>query len=63
VAVPYSSFDEWWEPYTLGVGPAGDHVARLDDAGRERLRARCAELLPGGAFTVAATAWTVVVKH
>ena len=63
VTVPYSSFDEWWEPYTLGVGPAGDHVAGLDDAGKERLRTRCAELLPSGAFTVAATAWTVVMEH
>ena len=63
VTVPYSSFEEWWEPYTLGVGPAGDHVKRLDDDARAALRTRCAELLPDGPFTVAATAWTVVVKH
>lgn len=62
VTVPYTGFDEWWEPYTLGVGPAGDHVASLDDAGRERLRARCAELLPEGSFTIDATAWTVVAR-
>lgn len=60
VRVPYSSFEEWWAPYTLGVGPAGDHVARLDDAGRDRLRSRCAELLPDGAFEVEAFAWTVL---
>lgn len=60
VTVPYSSFEEWWEPYTLGVGPAGDHVARLDDAGRDALRKRCAELLPDGPFEIAATAWSVV---
>lgn len=60
VTVPYSGFEEWWEPYTLGVGPAGDHVARLDEAGRGALRARCAELLPDGPFEIAATAWSVV---
>lgn len=60
VVVPYSGFDEWWEPYTLGVGPAGDHVQRLDEAGRERLRTRCAELLPDGPFEISATAWSVV---
>ena len=23
VAVEHATFDEWWEPFTLGVGPAG----------------------------------------
>ena len=62
VTVHYSSFEEWWEPYTLGVGPAGDHVAGLDAEGRERLRAHCAELLPDGPFSVDATAWTVLAR-
>lgn len=59
VRVGFATFDEWWEPYTLGVGPAGAHVAGLDDAQRERLRARCAELLPAAPFEVAARAWCV----
>jgi SAM-dependent methyltransferase len=62
VTVAYSGFDEWWEPYTLGVGPAGDYVAGLDDARRTALRARCAELLPEGPFEVSATAWSVVAR-
>ena len=28
VRVDHASFEEWWEPYTLGVGPAGAYVAR-----------------------------------
>ena len=28
-AVEHATFDEWWEPFTLGVGPAGAHVPRL----------------------------------
>ena len=24
----HSSFEEWWEPFTLGVGPAGSYVGR-----------------------------------
>jgi SAM-dependent methyltransferase len=59
VRITYPTFDAWWEPYTLGVGPAGDHVARLDDAGRAALRARCAELLPTGPLDVEAVAWAV----
>ncbi|WP_395695084.1 class I SAM-dependent methyltransferase [Nocardioides sp.] len=59
VSVAYSGFDQWWEPYTLGVGPAGDHVAGLPPEQREALRARCAELLPEGPFSVDATAWVI----
>jgi SAM-dependent methyltransferase len=62
VSVPYTGFDEWWEPYTLGVGPAGDYVAGLDDARRAAVRVRCAELLPEGPFAVEATAWSVVAR-
>lgn len=62
VAVPYRTFEEWWEPYTLGVGPAGDYVRGLDDDAREAVRARCAELLPTGPFEIEATAWTVVAR-
>jgi SAM-dependent methyltransferase len=57
VEVHYDTFEEWWEPYTLGVGLAGDHVAGLDDAGREALRERCREVLPAAPFDISATAW------
>jgi SAM-dependent methyltransferase len=62
VSVDYATFEEWWEPYTLGVGPAGDAVAALDQGGREALRARCAEMLPDPPFRVDATAWTVIAR-
>jgi SAM-dependent methyltransferase len=58
VRVAHPSFAEWWEPFTLGVGPAGAHVAALDADARAALRDRCRELLPAGAFTVDAVAWT-----
>jgi SAM-dependent methyltransferase len=60
VRTAFAGFDDWWEPYTLGVGPAGDYVARLAPAARERLRARCAELLPPGGFEIVASAWTAI---
>ncbi|WP_456846305.1 class I SAM-dependent methyltransferase [Cellulomonas sp. P5_C6] len=55
----YGTFDEWWETFTLGVGPAGDYVAGLGDAEREVVRARSAQLVPGGAFEISAVAWCV----
>ncbi|HEU4810643.1 MAG TPA: class I SAM-dependent methyltransferase [Nocardioides sp.] len=59
VTVGFPSFDDWWEPFTLGVGPAGAHVARLDDAGRALLRDRCEQLLPPSPFRIQASAWCV----
>ena len=47
-------------PFTLGVGPAGSYVAGLDDAAREAVRVRCAELLPAAPFTLTASAFAAV---
>jgi SAM-dependent methyltransferase len=50
VAVVHSTFEEWWEPFTLGVGPAGPYVAELDEERRAGLRERCPALLPDPPF-------------
>jgi SAM-dependent methyltransferase len=57
VSVEHPSFDDWWEPYTLGVGPAGKYVQGLDRAGQTQLRERCHQMLPTPPFTVTAEAW------
>jgi SAM-dependent methyltransferase len=57
VDVEHATFDEWWEPFTLGVGPAGALVARLDEARRAQLRDLCRERLPAAPFVVSARAW------
>jgi SAM-dependent methyltransferase len=59
VHVRYPTFAEWWEPFTLGVGPAGDYVRQLGQAEQETLRSRCAQLLPQAPFPVSASAWSV----
>jgi SAM-dependent methyltransferase len=59
VRVHCRDFDEWWEPFTLGVGPAGSYVAGLDPVAREALRRHHAEQLPLGPFDVTASAWAV----
>jgi SAM-dependent methyltransferase len=60
VAVDYADFDEWWEPFTFGVGPAGNYVAGLSSARCAELRAHCAELAPPAPFTITASAWTAL---
>ena len=57
VRTEHQSFEEWWEPYTRGVGPAGAYVAALDEERRNLLRERCRALLPDGPFTLTAHAW------
>jgi SAM-dependent methyltransferase len=57
IDVEHPSFEEWWEPFTLGVGPAGAYAARLDSQRQARLRDRCSEMLPTPPFVVSARAW------
>jgi SAM-dependent methyltransferase len=57
VAVEHPSFEDWWEPFTLGVGPAGAYAAGLDEDRRARLRDGCRERLPAAPFVVTARAW------
>jgi SAM-dependent methyltransferase len=57
VTVGHPTFDEWWAPFTLGVGPAGAHVTTLDEERRARLRERCRQLLPAAPFELTAKAW------
>ncbi len=57
VEVTHPSFDEWWEPFALGVGPAGVYTVGLDPERKARLRDRCEEMLPAAPFVVAGMAW------
>jgi ubiquinone/menaquinone biosynthesis C-methylase UbiE len=59
VELEHETFDEWWEPYTMGVGPAGVFLARLDAHEQDRLREVCRALLPEPPFVVTASAWAV----
>jgi SAM-dependent methyltransferase len=55
--VEHPTFDEWWEPFTLGVGPAGAYASTLDRDRLEAIRARCERELSRGPFEIAAAAW------
>jgi len=57
IRVQHASFEQWWEPFTLGVGPAGAYVASLDQEHRAALREHCRQLLPAGHVEVSAIAW------
>jgi SAM-dependent methyltransferase len=57
IRVEHPTFEDWWEPYTLGVGPAGAYVGGLAHERREELRQRCRDRLPSPPFVLAARAW------
>jgi SAM-dependent methyltransferase len=57
VEVEHPTFEEWWEPFTLGVGPAGAFVASLSAAEQDDLRALCRERLPDPPLVISAQAW------
>ena len=59
VVVHHEGFDQWWEPFTLGVGPSGDYVTGLTQEHRDALREGCRSLLPEGEFDITAHVWTV----
>jgi SAM-dependent methyltransferase len=57
VSVEHRTFEEWWEPYTLRVGPAGKFVSDRDAARRAELRELFHELLPTAPFVLTARTW------
>ena len=62
VRVRHASFEQWWERFTLGVGPAGTYVASLTPDRQAELRERCRRLLPAGPVEISATAWAVTCR-
>jgi SAM-dependent methyltransferase len=52
----HASFEEWWEPFTHGVGPAGSYVASLGAERHVELRETCRTMFPPP-YVLTATAW------
>jgi SAM-dependent methyltransferase len=57
--VEHPSFDEWWAPFELGVGPIAEVLRELGPERVAEVRERCRRLLPPAPFTVEARAWAV----
>jgi SAM-dependent methyltransferase len=57
IRVEHATFEEWWEPFTFGVGPAGSYLTALDPAQQVELRERSRQRLPQAPFTLSARAW------
>jgi ubiquinone/menaquinone biosynthesis C-methylase UbiE len=61
VHADYSDFEDYWQPFLTGTGPAGQYCVSLHASQQASLRDECYQRLgaPNGGFTLAARAWAV----
>lgn len=59
VSTRFADFDDYWEPFLRGQGPAGVYVSGLAEADRAALRDEVAATVGPGPFDLSATAWWV----
>jgi ubiquinone/menaquinone biosynthesis C-methylase UbiE len=57
VSVHYSGFEDFWKPFTFGVGPAGQALASLQDDQKAAVRQAIRAQLPAGSFCLDARSW------
>lgn len=60
IPTPFADFDEYWQPFLGGQGPAPAYAMSLDETARTRLRERIKERLPiaeDGSISMVARAW------
>lgn len=53
----FESFDDYWQPFLDGVGPAGAYAKSLAGPARDALRARLLDRVEDQRFTLKARAW------
>ncbi len=60
IPTPFASFEDYWQPFLGGQGPAPSYAMSLDATARARLRDRLRERLPvqaDGSLSLTARAW------
>ncbi len=62
VPTVFRDFDDYWEPFTLGAGPAPGYCTNLDPEARQRLKDKLQQSLPinaDGSIHLIARAWAI----
>lgn len=60
----FPDFEAFWQPFTLGAGPAPGYCASLPEDHRVKLKARLADTLgAGGPIRLVARAWAVKTRR
>ena len=62
IRTPFANFDDYWQPFLGGQGPAPSYATSLDEAARGRLRDCLRERIPitsDGTISMMARAWAI----
>jgi SAM-dependent methyltransferase len=62
IPTPFTSFDDYWQPFLGGQGPAPAYAMSLDESARARLRERIRQRIPiadDGSISLVARAWAI----
>jgi SAM-dependent methyltransferase len=62
IQTPFARFEEYWQPFLGGQGPAPAYAMSLHEAARDRLRDRIRERIPvaaDGSISLTARAWAI----
>jgi SAM-dependent methyltransferase len=62
IPTPFASFEDYWQPFLGGQGPAPAYAMSLDETARARLRDRIREHIPvvaDGSISLTARAWGI----
>ena len=62
IQTPFQNFEDYWQPFLGGQGPAPAYAMSLDDIDRRRLTQRLRSSLPtqpDGSIVLTARAWAV----
>lgn len=62
IKTEFSDFNDYWNPFLGGQGPAPTYVSKLEDSDRNQLRESLARVLPmneDGKISLSARAWAV----
>jgi ubiquinone/menaquinone biosynthesis C-methylase UbiE len=62
VSTSYAGFDDFWEPLTFAVGPAGQHLASLSPQQQAHVRDAARAKVPEGPFSLQARAWCACAR-
>jgi SAM-dependent methyltransferase len=57
VSVEHDTFEAWWDPFTLAVGPAGMYLRSLESDRQAEVRDRCRQRLGPGPFVIESRVW------
>jgi SAM-dependent methyltransferase len=59
IEMKFASFDDYWQPFLCGQGPAGGYVSSLAESARHALESRLHERMADAGLTLRARAWAV----